>query len=120
MRIKKIKFDDAGEGVEPTHVTAEMTLEEVVWIAKNAGRQQGASPHNEIYSSLVGDVINRFWDGGLDDAYREYPVDLQPILKWDDVAVSKADLEEIVRELEDDVYEKEEFITVLKSLAQDG
>ena len=32
-----------------------------------------------LYSALVGDVFNRYWEDGVDDASREIHVEIPPI-----------------------------------------
>ena len=101
MRINQMNFDDDGNGVQPTSLNVTITLEEAIWIAKNAGKQQGSSPHNEIYNSLCGDFFNRFWEDGINTAEMETPVEIQPTLKWGEVAISKDFIKEIIKGLDD-------------------
>lgn len=57
-----------------------MSVEEALWIAMVAGKQRGGSTHSGIYESLVGDVFNRYWDNGVNDAMREHYVEIPPIV----------------------------------------
>ena len=72
MEINSIEFmkDEDGES-KPKKVSVTMTIEEALWIAKLAGKQNGESPHGEIYRALVGDVFNRYWEDGTDGAQRQ-------------------------------------------------
>jgi len=63
----------------PSKVLVELTLEEAIWIATVAGRQRGESPHSQLYGVLTADVFNRYWDDGLEDARKEFPVTVPPI-----------------------------------------
>ncbi len=81
MKLKSIEFSDGDEGcADPRAITVTMTLEEAIWIALVSGKQRGESPHNGIYTCLVGDVFNRYWDDGVDDARKSHPVELPPIV----------------------------------------
>lgn len=73
MNIEKIIFNQGEQGAIPCQVTVTMTMDELIWIAKLAGKTPaGSMPEgNTIYDSLVGDVINRYWDDGLDGAIQE-------------------------------------------------
>ena len=84
MKLKAITFsiDDEGDSL-PATVTVTMTIEEAIWIAEVSGRQQGESPHNGIFHCLNGGVFNRYWEDGVDDAIKQFPVELPPI-KYDD------------------------------------
>ncbi len=74
MEIKNIQLENG-----PSRITVEMSLEEAIWIAKVAGKQRGVSPHNEIYACLVGEMFNRFWDSGLEEADDKFNVPIPPI-----------------------------------------
>ncbi len=80
MKLNNIEFDD-DEGIK--NVTVTMTLQEALWIGKLAGKQKGASPHNTIYECLSGAVFDRFWEGGVDEALREFPVEI-PSIRYED------------------------------------
>lgn len=80
MEINSIDFEQTGDGVCPAKVTVTMGIEEAIWIAKTAGKQRGSSPHSSIYDALVGDVFNRYWECGVDDACRARPVEIPPIV----------------------------------------
>ena len=84
MQITNIKFIQGREGADPSAITVTMTIEEAIWIAEIAGKQRGDSPHLGIYDCLVGDLFNRYWDGGVDDAIRIYPVEIPPIIYKDE------------------------------------
>lgn len=81
MELKKITFapNDEGEST-PETVTVKMTAQEALWIATVSGKQKGESPHNSIFSCLNGDVFNRYWDDGTDDAIKEFPIEIPPII----------------------------------------
>lgn len=84
MKLKGLTFTSIiDEAASLDTVTVEMTVKEALWIARIAGEQRGNSPHHEIYSCLVGDVFNRFWDDGVADAARDYPFEIPPI-RYDD------------------------------------
>ncbi|MEE9327339.1 MAG: hypothetical protein V3U71_08570 [Cocleimonas sp.] len=71
MKLKKIKFKTNKDKVYiPNKITAELTLEEAIWIGKKAGEQTGQSI-GTIYECLIGDVFNTYWEDGIDDAQRE-------------------------------------------------
>jgi hypothetical protein len=79
MKVKRLSFVDSEEGAMPSRIVVELTIEEALWIAKTAGSQRGTSPHTTIYSVLVGDVFNRYWEDGVADALRTHPVETPPI-----------------------------------------
>jgi hypothetical protein len=81
MQLKRMTFAPAEDGTPwPATVTVTMTIEEAVWMAAVAGRCYGDSPHHTIYGCLVGNVINRYWDDGIDGALRDTPVTLPMIV----------------------------------------
>jgi len=80
MELKNITL---AEGM-PKSITVEMSIEEAVWIAIIAGKQRGESPHSEIYGCLTGELFNRFWDDGVDDAKRSHFVETPPIVYTED------------------------------------
>lgn len=83
MQLKEIKFSPNEEGdVMPSTINVTMTIEEALWIAKVAGQQRGESPHSGIYDCLTGDVFNRYWDDGLDDASKEIRIET-PVIKYE-------------------------------------
>ena len=84
MELKEITFspDLDGEAV-PETVTVKMTVKEALWLAIVAGEQRGVSPHSGIYNCLTGDVFNRYWDDGVDDAKQTFPVETPPIVYQD-------------------------------------
>lgn len=79
MNIEKIEFIDSPEGAQPSRVTVSMTVQEALWVAIVAGKQRGVSPHTGIYNALVGDVFNRYWPGGVDEAHNLFRVQTPPI-----------------------------------------
>ncbi len=80
MKLKAInEYRDSEEGVVPSKITVEMSLEEAIWIGKIARQQRGVSPHEGVFNCLIGDVFNRYWEDGIDGAYYQYPVQLPPI-----------------------------------------
>lgn len=83
MKVKAMSFIGGEEGAEPNSVTVSMTISEAAWIAKVAGQQRGESPHSSIYSALIGDVFNRYWEDGVDEFMRQNQINMPPI-RYDD------------------------------------
>lgn len=82
MKLERITFAPDEEGTPwPATVTATMTIEEAVWMAAVVGECCGESQHRTIYNCLIGDVINRYWDDGIDGALRDTPVTLPRIMQ---------------------------------------
>jgi hypothetical protein len=79
MELKNIEFNNNDGAAFPKTLTVKMTLEEALWIAKVSSKQRGISPHNSIFECLVGDVFNRYWDDGVDEALQEFPIETPPI-----------------------------------------
>ena len=72
MTIDKIEFTQGEEGAIPAKITATMTLAEAVWIADKAGATTGGYPvAHDIYNAITRDVLNRFWEAGLEGARKE-------------------------------------------------
>jgi hypothetical protein len=78
MRIRNIALDDDGD---PSKVLFEMSIIEAVYLTKLIGDQNGLDAertlpghgqavNSEIYGSLTGELFNRFYDDGVDDAVR--------------------------------------------------
>lgn len=75
--IKNIEMDDDGE---PEFVAVRMTVEELAYIAKFTGAQSdatargvmpgGAAANLALYECAVGELFNRYYDGGVDDWIR--------------------------------------------------
>lgn len=71
----------------PTSVGVTMSIKEVVAIAELFGKMNGYAhvklgmPNCSIYDALVDDVINRFWDGGTDEARTFAPFTLDTLNK---------------------------------------
>lgn len=81
MKLKKIKFKQNNDGDRiPSKITVEMTVEEALWLAIVSGKQRGLSPHNDIYSCVNGDVFNRYWEDGANDALKEFPIETPPVV----------------------------------------
>lgn len=81
-KIKSITLKDSGDGSAiPSSATVELSLAEILFISKFTGKQShntaeeimtgGGDASTSLYHSLTGDVINRFWDGGTDEAVRD-------------------------------------------------
>ena len=70
MILKTIAFEPVDDEQYPARISVEMTIEEATWIAAIAGKCSGDSPHHGIYDCLVGDVFNRYWDDGVDEAMK--------------------------------------------------
>jgi hypothetical protein len=82
MKLNSMTFQQNDGIADPATVTVTMSIEEALWIAQVAGKQRGGSPHRTIYDCLVGDLFNRYWEDGVKDAARVYPMELPPI-KYD-------------------------------------
>lgn len=61
MIIRGIQF----EGGVPVRVTADLTLEELAWIAGQAEETRGAGVASDLYDATTGELFNRYWDAGL-------------------------------------------------------
>ena len=85
MRLKGLTFttDNEDEGAIPKTVTVEMTVQEALWIARVSGKQRGESPHSGIFDCLIGDVFNRYWDDGVDEARKVFCFEVPPIVYED-------------------------------------
>ena len=73
MTIDKIEFKQGEEGAIPAQITVTMTLAEAVWIAKTAGSVSGVghAESSDIYNALASDVMNRYWEDGIEGARKE-------------------------------------------------
>jgi hypothetical protein len=79
MKLNSLTFVDGDDGAEPDTVTVTMTIFEAAVIASLFGKLNSYANDKialdyDIYGCLVGDVFNRYWDDGLNDAY--------PHLQW--------------------------------------
>jgi hypothetical protein len=64
----------------PTEVTVKLTIEELAVIGRMTGRLSPITAEevfpkayeatSEMYDASVGEVFNRWWDGGIDDYLR--------------------------------------------------
>ena len=64
MKINSITLD---EDELPSDIAVTMTIAEAVMIAKYVGNLTPTTDVSQgLYSALVGGVINRFWDDGLE------------------------------------------------------
>lgn len=80
MDIKSITFSKNNDGISvPEKISVSMDVEEALWIAKVSGEQRGDSPHHGMYACLVGDVFNRYWEDGVNEASREFVFETPPI-----------------------------------------
>lgn len=76
MKIKKIKFVENEDGAIPNKITVEMSLADAVVIAEIFGRLSDdvftarGLPMTDIYGVLAGDVLNRYFEDGVDDALK--------------------------------------------------
>ena len=67
MILKALQFDEAGM---PKQVDVSMSIEEAMAIAALFGKLNGKAhsklgiTDSDVFDCLVGDVINRYWDGG--------------------------------------------------------
>jgi hypothetical protein len=65
MRVKTIKFSDAG----PASITLELSIEEAAALTKVFGKmadKETPPALRELYSKMTGVVFNRHWDNGVD------------------------------------------------------
>lgn len=77
MNVKQINLDDDGV---PESVFVRMSRDEALYLAKLTGRQTHTSAgdiltgcaalNTEVYESLTGDLFNRYYDDGVNDAVR--------------------------------------------------
>ncbi|MDI5965699.1 hypothetical protein [Streptantibioticus silvisoli] len=77
MRIKQIELDDEGM---PEAVLVRMTHDEALYLALLTGKQTGATSaqiipggaarNSEVYEALTGELFNRYYDDGVNDAVR--------------------------------------------------
>lgn len=77
----KLRSIDIGDDENPQSVTVTMTTREAAFIAKAFGKYSPKTAGEflpgfdqvpgAVYACLVGDLFNRFWDNGVDDAIRE-------------------------------------------------
>lgn len=75
MRIRQINLARNGE---PEKVTAELTLDEALYITTMIGRQNGIQANeimpdgetiqHELYEALTGELFNRYWHDGAAEA----------------------------------------------------
>lgn len=80
MKLDNLEFEfDERVGAVPNTVSVTMTIEEALWVAKLAGQTRGDGEGSEIYNCLVGDVFNRYFEDGVDDAMKRYNVEIPPI-----------------------------------------
>lgn len=80
MELKNLTFKSIdGRPTVPEKITVELTLQEALWVVKVSGQQRGESPHSTIFSCLIGDVFNRYWDDGVDEALLNLPIETPPI-----------------------------------------
>lgn len=69
MRVKKIKL--GGEDDVPVEITVTMTIDEAIYIADLAGKQQPTTNESHtIWEGLSSSIFNTFWDEGLEGAKR--------------------------------------------------
>jgi len=75
MELNEIKFTTNSDGdAIPETVGVTMTAREAVVVADILGQIPSGGDESAIYSVLVGDVFNRYWDGGTDEAMREFGI----------------------------------------------
>lgn len=77
MKLVTLHFDEAAN---PDRITVEMTRDEGLLVAKVLGTMTGTDQNavmsggdgigTDIYACLVGDVFNRYWEDGVNDALR--------------------------------------------------
>lgn len=79
MKINSIQFrqGEAEEGAIPSEVTVTMSIVEAAQIAKIFGEfadvtfEKRGWPVTHMYSDLSGDLFNRYWEDGVDEALRD-------------------------------------------------
>ena len=81
MKLDNIKFAEGEDGAIPTEIQATLTVKEAIFIAKITGKTRGGLEGSySMYSCLIGDVFNRYWEDGVNDAERELgAVEIPPI-----------------------------------------
>ncbi len=75
MLIRQINLDDHGR---PEKVTAELTLDEALFLTTILGKQSGIQAgevmpggdavQSGLYDAFTGELFNRFWSGGAFEA----------------------------------------------------
>ena len=84
MQLDSIQFEHGAEGPDPYEISVTLTITEALWIAKLAGQCRSCGGESqELYSCLSGDVFNRYFDDGVDEADARYHVEIPPI-KYED------------------------------------
>ncbi|WP_396902739.1 hypothetical protein [Mycolicibacterium sp.] len=78
MKIRSIAI---GDDDMPQTITAELTAREAAFLAKLTGRMSHSDAEavvpgfsaesGRVYSALAGEVFNRYYEDGVDDALRE-------------------------------------------------
>lgn len=86
MQLDNLEFEQSDDlGATPATVSVTMTIKEALWIAKLAGKtRSGDEESHEIYNCLIGDVFNRYFEDGVDEASRWYDDVEVPPIKYED------------------------------------
>lgn len=80
MEIKSIKFTQQEDGAYPEEITATFSIKEAIFIGKVTGKTRGGiQPAHDIWTALIGDVFNRYWYDGIDEADSKLNVEIPPI-----------------------------------------
>lgn len=76
-QVKGIDMDDDGN---PEWVTIKLSLKELAYLGTLTGKQShitaeelmenGSHANDQLYDVAVGEVFNRWWDGGLEEFRR--------------------------------------------------
>lgn len=82
MKLLAMTFAKLSEEQFPSTVTVEMGVREAALIAKLFGRMRHAESQGATaYECLVGDVFDRYWDDGVDEAMRALGLSAPPEFK---------------------------------------
>jgi len=85
MKINSIAFTEGREGATPNSLNVTLDIKEAIWITLLAGKQRGTDESSlDLYNTLVGDVFNRYWDSGVDGAYRDHGDVVIPPIKYEE------------------------------------
>lgn len=80
MKIKALTFDEHGQ---PEQITFTISLPEAIYLALLLGSQSGRTANETLskngdvinascYYTVSGEVFNRYWDNGVEEARSQY------------------------------------------------
>ena len=79
MKLLSMTFSELNDDQCPSTVTVEMDIREAALMAKLFGQMRPTESQGATaYDCLVGDVFNRYWDDGVDEALRELGLNTPP------------------------------------------